>query len=273
MHHLNFKKLIRKFLLLTFFLVPLFTFASTTSGIIDSNYNLAWGENLAWINFSANNDVTITDFNLTGNIWSQTYGWINLNPTPYGGVKNDGEGNLSGFAWGQDVGWINFQGAKINTSGKFTGVVGDASTTAGRISFDCAQCDVETDWRPVSVRASLPVTYTNPPHGHGGSPFTLPVTPTNLPSVANPNTPPPENISSSQVTKFKFTKLLKLGSTGNEVKELQKVLKLKPDGKFGQNTLKALKAFQIKNKIAKPGVAGYGQVGPKTRDVLNKINK
>jgi peptidoglycan hydrolase-like protein with peptidoglycan-binding domain len=50
-------------------------------------------------------------------------------------------------------------------------------------------------------------------------------------------------------------------------------LNLKQDGKFGAGTLKALKAFQVKNKIAKPGVAGYGQVGPKTREVLNRIWK
>ncbi|MDR3519290.1 MAG: peptidoglycan-binding domain-containing protein [Candidatus Pacebacteria bacterium] len=289
------------------FLFPFFVSASTTNGTIDPTHNLAWGENLAWINFTANNDVTVTDAGLTGNIWSQTYGWINLNPN-MGGVVNDGSGNLSGYAWGQNVGWINFSGAEINSSGKFTGIIGDADTTAGRISFDCANCDVETDWRPMSLRS---------PQGSGGGQLTyvpptttpamvipaiIPTTPL-LPTVA-PTTPPPANLSgcdnrttgfstttgescvnnittistnltqtpSSQTTKFKFTKLLKLGSRGNEVKELQKFLNLKQDSQFGAITLKAVEVFQVKHKIAKPGIAGYGQVGPKTREVLNQQN-
>jgi hypothetical protein len=261
--------------ILSFF--PLIIFASTTQGTIDPSHNLAWGENLAWINFSANNDVTVTDSALTGNIWSQTYGWINLNPAPYGGVANDGSGNLSGYAWGQNVGWINFSGAKI-ISGKFTGVIGDVSTTAGRITFDCASCDVETDWRPASARGPQgsgggqlypsTTTTTSSTSSEPTTTSTATVTPTTPPPTVSPTTPPATNTTST--TKFKFTKLLKLGSKGSEVKELQKVLNLKQDGSFGASTLKAVKAFQVKNKITKSGVAGYGQVGPKTREVLNQ---
>jgi hypothetical protein len=302
MHKLTFKKSIIKFLLLALFLFPLFASASATTGTIDPSHNLAWGENLAWINFSANNDVTVTDSALTGNIWSQTYGWISLNPTSQYNVINDGNGNLSGYAWGQNVGWINFSGAIINSSGKFTGTIGDPTTTAGRISFDCASCDVETDWRPASERG---------PHGSGSLITNVPpvaTTPTVNISTVTPTTPPPTITPTTTPTNiittppsapllsqggeesshpkvggvpassegsgiFKFTLLLKLGSKGNEVKELQKILKLKPDGNFGASTLKALKAFQVKNKIAKPGVAGYGQVGPKTREVLNRVGK
>lgn len=72
--------------------------------------------------------------------------------------------------------------------------------------------------------------------------------------------------------KFQFTLLLKLGSSGNEVMELQKLLNGAPynsglvvDGKFGPKTKAALIKFQLAN-----GLVGDGIVGPMTRAVLNK---
>jgi len=35
--------------------------------------------------------------------------------------------------------------------------------------------------------------------------------------------------------------------------------------------LKAVEAFQIQYGIAKAGVPGFGQVGPKTRRILNQL--
>ena len=60
--------------------------------------------------------------------------------------------------------------------------------------------------------------------------------------------------------------LLKVGSTGNKVKELQKLLSLTVDGVFGINTLKSVKAFQSKNGLISDGI-----VGSKTWDVI--LNK
>lgn len=60
--------------------------------------------------------------------------------------------------------------------------------------------------------------------------------------------------------------LLKVGITGNKVKELQNLLSLTADGVFGINTLKAVKAFQSKNGLVSDGI-----VGSKTWDVL--LNK
>lgn len=57
--------------------------------------------------------------------------------------------------------------------------------------------------------------------------------------------------------------LLKVGSTGNQVKELQKLLSLATDGVFGIDTLKAVKFFQSKNGLVSDGI-----VGSKTWDVL-----
>ena len=126
-------------------------FASTTNGTIPvASY--AWGENFGWINFGcANCGVSVTDSAITGNAWSAQYGWINLSPTN-GGVTNDGNGNLGGNAWSSGLGWISFSGVAINSSGRFTGVAGTQGTTAGRINFGCANCNVTTDWRPASVR-------------------------------------------------------------------------------------------------------------------------
>ena len=50
--------------------------------------------------------------------------------------------------------------------------------------------------------------------------------------------------------------LLKVGSTGNKVKELQKLLSLTADGVFGINTLKAVKAFQSTNGLVADGIVG-----------------
>jgi len=70
---------------------------------------------------------------------------------------------------------------------------------------------------------------------------------------------------------YNFTQKLQLGSKGNEVKELQKILisngylKATPDGSFGSLTLKAVKEYQKANGLTPDGV-----VGLKTREKLNK---
>lgn len=74
-----------------------------------------------------------------------------------------------------------------------------------------------------------------------------------------------------------FTRLLKKGSKGDDVKALQQRLNIKVnagltvDGNFGQLTENALKKYQSKNNIAFEGDGGYGQLGPRTRASLNGI--
>ncbi len=83
-----------------------------------------------------NGGATVSNTQITGYIWGETVGWINLGPFtnagPTAGVKNTCSGDLSGYAWGENAGWINFAptnatGAnepKINTStGAITGTV------------------------------------------------------------------------------------------------------------------------------------------------------
>jgi len=72
-------------------------------------------------------------------------------------------------------------------------------------------------------------------------------------------------------TTFKFTKLMKVGSRGNEVMELQKRLASEGlyagavDGIFGKITKKGVIDFQVKNEVEPKGI-----VGPMTREMLNK---
>lgn len=62
--------------------------------------------------------------------------------------------------------------------------------------------------------------------------------------------------------------LLKVGSTGAQVKELQRLLSLREDGVFGIDTLKAVKDFQSKNRLVSDGV-----VGNKTFEALTMNKK
>ena len=52
--------------------------------------------------------------------------------------------------------------------------------------------------------------------------------------------------------------ILKIGSTGEEVKKLQLKLNLSPDGSFGPGTEKAVKKWQIDNNLTSDGVVGDG---------------
>jgi len=92
--------------------------------------------------------------------------------------------------------------------------------------------------------------------------------------------PSPAAILASPVQARLLTQLLKPGSRGKQVIVLQDLLKqlrffpqdTKSNGVFGSKTLKAVKAFQTKYNIAKPGQSVFGQVGPKTRKMLNQLS-
>ncbi len=71
--------------------------------------------------------------------------------------------------------------------------------------------------------------------------------------------------AAQQPVKVLFTMTLKKGSMGVEVIELQKVLGITADGKFGPKTQTALVQFQVSK-----GLVGDGIAGPKTRAVLNQ---
>ena len=145
--------MVKKFIVILFVFWGLLGFYFfVTAETIDSTYKYAWGNYAGWINFSASNgNVEVTGTRLTGHIWSENLGWINLAPT-HSGVVNNGSGILSGYAWCENGGWINFEGVSIGCSGKFIGSANFSDTSFGEITFDCANCNVVTDWRaPVCV--------------------------------------------------------------------------------------------------------------------------
>ena len=57
--------------------------------------------------------------------------------------------------------------------------------------------------------------------------------------------------------------VIKLGSKGNKVKELQRFLGINDDGKFGPNTEKQVKKWQKDNGLLDDGI-----VGPKTMEKM-----
>lgn len=124
-----------------------------------------------------NGGATVSDTTVTGYIWGETIGWINLGPfTNAGssaGVKNTCDGDLSGFAWGQNTGWINFAptyavGAnepRIDpNTGDITGTVW--SQNYGWItlnSSDGTYPGLNTTWRPSSNCTTNPPQPPQPP--------------------------------------------------------------------------------------------------------------
>ncbi len=96
----------------------------------------------------------------------------------------------------------------------------------------------------------------------------------------------PASTPATGITATQFVRTLRLGSVGEDVRTLQRLLnsdsttRIAASGagsvgnetnRFGSLTLRAVQKFQVKYGIAKPGVAGYGHVGPKTRAKLNGV--
>lgn len=63
-------------------------------------------------------------------------------------------------------------------------------------------------------------------------------------------------IKPTEIKNFDLTRLLKKGCKGNDVKELQKVLGIKADGIFGDNTKTKVKVYQKSHGIFADGIVG-----------------
>ncbi|MBI2450819.1 MAG: hypothetical protein HYV52_00555 [Parcubacteria group bacterium] len=158
-------------------------YASETDGTIitGGNAGFAWSDQTGWVNFGVTNgNIHITDSgspageaSMSGYAWNANYGWINMAPTSAStnvGVKVSAAGALSGYAWGSSLGWINFSGVSINSSGKFIGQA--TGSIVGTLTFDCANCDVRTDFRPANFRAATtPPSVSSGGGGGGGGGF------------------------------------------------------------------------------------------------------
>ena len=89
---------------------------------VDSNAPSAWGENIGWLNWYADDTdgVYIGPLFCYGNIYCADIGWINVgNGVPLNGNSYSQSGTdfginlangvyLVGYAWGANIGWINF---------------------------------------------------------------------------------------------------------------------------------------------------------------------
>jgi len=165
---------------LVFFAGALSLRASIDNGTIDTVYRSAiFPDGFGRINAGKYTDPTLSsygvqirDTELTGFMWGENVGWINLNCqnrntcgiNPFK-VSNTKYGILSGYAWGENTGWVNFgpfsnntvSTVTINNNGEFNGYAW--TQNYAWIKFTCDPLDAEypnacvkTDWRPVPVR-------------------------------------------------------------------------------------------------------------------------
>lgn len=187
--------------LFAFFAFPTQVFSSETEGMIDSSFSFSWSENGGWMQWYIPTPygITVTDTTLTGNIWSEHYGWITLSPVDASpGVTNDGEGHLGGYAWGEHVGYVDFSGVTITDDGYFSGYA--TNPMLGQINLWCentASCGtnsfgVRTDWRRPGLRSG------NPSPNSGGA-LALPITP--VPPIPVPVKPAQRTVITEFITR------------------------------------------------------------------------
>lgn len=138
-------------------------------GDIDPARRYAYAENAGFIDWRPESGgAVVTDAALMGFLWSDSIGWIRLDP-PGGGVTHDGNGNLSGWAYAENAGWIAFatpySQVTINpTTGDFDGYAW--SDSIGWIALRGSQFGVRTTWRrqePTATPTQTPTVTPTPP--------------------------------------------------------------------------------------------------------------
>jgi hypothetical protein len=103
--------------------------AARAQSSIDPARKFSWQENAGWMNWrdagGGSQGVRDRMTYLSGCIWGENIGWINIGNGPTDGVAYantsaadfgvniSSTGALSGFAWGENVGWINFSGGAL----------------------------------------------------------------------------------------------------------------------------------------------------------------
>ncbi len=131
--------------------------------------------------------VAVTNTHVTGLIWSESFGWIDLQP-PGGGVTHTSDGTneaLDGFAWNDDLGWIDFGqidgsgGVYIDSAGYFQGTAW--SENFGYLSFgDSMALDPTPDSLPTTVIDSTQWAKTSWSAGNSSAPTIVQVDPVDL---------------------------------------------------------------------------------------------
>jgi hypothetical protein len=254
---------------------------------IDSNGNFsgyAWGENIGWVKF----DHAQTSYRPT-TTWSSAASYtITSSANSNGSISPSGSvaislGGSQTFTFAADSGYGILN---VTVDGISQGAINSYTFTNVSASH--------------TISVSFRLVRGSGGGGNivfGGQISTPPVTP-QTPPVLTPQESPPPSVNLSDPVSIKkeierlqalvreltpptaspvFTQTLTLGTRNNDVKLLQDKLKelgffpreVQSNGRFGPTTLKAVKDFQLKYNIVKPGVYGYGIVGPATRKVLN----
>ena len=125
--------------------------------------------------------VVVTDTSVTGWLWGDAIGWVNLQPTGAGVTVNPNTGALSGYAWSNTGSWINFSpttvpggtavGVTIDSQGQFVGWAYVSGLNGGWMKFDCSSSStcIKTDWRPIPNRTVSSPNTSNSSTGSGSS--------------------------------------------------------------------------------------------------------
>lgn len=169
-----------------------------------------------------------------------------------------------------DIGAFEYRSGQTSSSGSGTG----SGSTGGSTSSGGSGGGQQTPIVPSGVVST----------GGGGGGGGAPVSPQQVltPITSGLATTVVTHATSSTIktgTKIQLTQQLKIGSKLSQVKVLQTILSQYPQyypealvtGYFGTLTRKAIQKIQIAYKISGPGLPGYGEVGPKTRVILNKF--
>lgn len=202
-----------------------------------------WSESLGYFDFT---DITVTDSAITGYAYNDNTGFLNMT-----GVTNDGTGILSGYAWSESVGYFDFSEVVIS-NGTFDGYAYNDNT--GFLNMT----GVTTSWAPAvpeqddnnrgsrSGGCSVVCKYNNLiKQGKTTEAEELKQKYPKAFPVFNQNTAPTNPVSPANTTLNTTNRDLQLGTAGEDVRALQKLL----------NSL---------GYIVNPTVGGPGSVGNET---------
>lgn len=230
---------------------------------------------------------TLTETSATSGIFNGCMGWTLSGSDTVGVLDFNGNGTLS-FSYtdsqdGTDTGSGNatFTGASAGGGG------GGVVTYAVGPTYAGAAAPATPATRATSTVA-IPATPATPAVPAVPAAPTAPAQPTTIEGIQariqqllaqirelqGPATAP-----QGVALGFRFVRPLALGSRHADVRKLQEALgtdsEVYPEGLvtgyFGPATRRAVQRFQEKYGLARPGVSGYGFVGPKTRAKLNEL--
>ena len=176
--------------------------------------------------------------------------------------------------------WVVSLTVTLSSQGQDASAAGAVATTESVSPFDALRANLAAAFVPVGVAFQDVASYffggktaTSTASTSGAAtPLSINNTPVDTSTSAAPASTTP-----SSPTAALIDHLLIPGDTGPQVLLLQKVIAGQgfyngpQNGKLGPATDAALISFQAKYNIVAPNTPGSGQVGPKTRDMVNQL--